>query len=162
MFLQVYKTYKILLNKRPFVKVAAEVNDAKWKYFKKCTSAKMGVAERDYFLQYIITILNTLMDVLVVLIQENNSEDKNSLNFINNRWCNLYDLWINSNKETALDDKWIISLWDQSIAKHPKNFKLIYKMFVLTTVIKAEVLRLSLQDYDSLPQYSSLFNQYKR
>ena len=161
MLFQVYKTYKILLNKRPFVKVAAEVNDAKWKYFKKCTSAKMGDAERDYFLQNITTIINTLMDVLVVLIQDSNTEEKNTLNFINNRWCNLYDLWQNSNKETALDDKWILSQWDQPAAKHPANFKLIYKMFVLTNAIKTEVLGLTLSDYTSLPHYCSLLNQCK-
>lgn len=123
----------------------------------------MAAAERDYFIENVHTCINMLVDVLIVLIQESSVEDVNSIQFINKRWCNLYDLWMNSNVETALDDQWITSMFDVTVSKQqPVNFKLVYKMFVLSNIIKAEILGLKLPSYASLPQYSYLYTQFKR
>ena len=100
------------------------------------------------------------MDVLVVFIKEYEPENVNPLKVINERWQNLNDYWINSNKNTALDTQWVISNLELPVAKQPENFRIIYKMFVLLCLIRAEVLMYPNQNFANLPRFSSLYMQF--
>lgn len=161
----IYTTYaNKLLKINEFAKVAAKVNSAKHKYLKKSlkfvTHKEIAIEEENYYSERIHTIINVFMDVLVVFIKEYEPENVNPLKVINERWQNLNDYWINSNKNTALDTQWVISNLELPVAKQPENFRIIYKMFVLLCLIRAEVLMYPNQNFANLPRFSSMYMQF--
>lgn len=159
---KIYLTYKRLLNKQDFTKIAVSVERAKLKYLKNTlSSSRMATEEENYYHQYFNKIVNILMDSLTMFIQTHESDRCNALRFINDRWQSLYEYWINDNKNTALDDQWIISIIKQPPSKQPSNFKVMYKMFVLCCVIRTEVLHYTKLNYDYLPQFLELYSQLK-
>jgi len=156
----VYKTYKRLLENRCFTNEVLNTNALKLKYFKTSLSPPpQKDEERDYFYKTFLNITNVLMQTLVRFVHSNESTDIMQLNFISNKWPSLNEYWRNSNKNTAFDDDWIRSLLKQPAPERPSFFKLVYKMFVLSWVIRHEVLGLKLPSYSTLPQFKQLYNQ---
>jgi hypothetical protein len=157
--IRVHRAYQLLLTKRCFMKVSIAVQSAKLKYLKKsvCTS-KFAVLENEYYENHVHTMINVFMDVLTAFVGENQTEEKDPTKFINDRWQSLYEYWINSNRNTSLDTQWILTNVGTS-NKHPENFKMIYKMFVLCCVIRWETLRVPKQNFSHLPQFSTLYAQ---
>lgn len=164
MCFQVYTTYNNkLLKINEFAKVSAKVNSSKHKYLKKSvTNKQTALEEENYYSEHINTIINVLMDVLVVFISEYEPENVNPLKVINEKWQNLNDYWINSNRNTALDSQWVISNLELPVAKQPGNFKTVYKAFVLICVIRAEVLLYPNQNFSNLPRFTSLYMQIQK
>ncbi len=157
--LQVYITYKTLLKKRSFMKEAAVVNATKLKCLNKAvSSSKLPEEETVYYNEFFNTIVNAFMDVTISFVTRNQHEAKTPLKYINEQWHSIYEYWMNSNKNTALDEDWVISTIKQPSSKQPNNIKLIFKMFVLRCVIEFSVLSLPRKLYPSVPMFSSLFD----
>ena len=101
------------------------------------------------------------MDVLVTFIIKNEPEITNPIKFINDRWQSTYHYWINANRNTALDEDWVITTISQPVANQPQNMKLVYKMFIFCNVIKTEVCHLPKENHSKLPQYNTIFARLK-
>lgn len=154
---RVYQSYKKLLNKRNFSVVATKAAANKLVYLKNSlASSKLANDERDYYYLHVHTMINVLMDALTLFVAE--SESTKPLKYINDNWPSLNEYWSNANRNTSLDDEWILSTIESS--KQPRNFKLVYKMFVLCCVIRSQVLGQPCPPpYSHLPQFSSLYSR---
>ena len=146
--------------KRIFVVTATKVNMEKLKYLKRSlTSPQTAHEEMIYYQEHIHKIINTLMDVLVTFIFENELNITDTQKFINDRWPSTYQYWINSNQNTALDYDWVLATMRLPTDQRPRNMKHIYKMFVLCNVIRSEVCHLPKENHFNLPQFKSMFAQ---
>lgn len=158
--IRVYRTYQTLLKKRSFMKVAALVNTTKMKYLKHSMStSKLALKEKEYYESHLHTIVNVLVDSLLAFVSVNETDAQDPEKFFSDRWQSLHEYWINSNKNCSLDIPWIVSSFETSSSRHPENFKLVYKMFVLCCVVRWELLRLPRQNFSHLPQFTSLYSQ---
>ena len=157
------RTYQRLLKKRIFIVTATEVNLAKLKYLKKSLAfSQMAYAEMTYYQEHIQKIVNIFMDVLIAFISQNEPENINPLNYIIDRWQSIYNYWINSNRQSALDDDWVVSTINQPSGKQPQNMRLVYKMFVLCKVIRTEVCHLPKENLSNLPQFNTIFARLRK
>lgn len=158
---RVYRVYKQLLNKRNFSVVAARVGGQKLIYFKRSlASNKMAHEERDYYYQHVHTMINVFMDALHSFVKEYESSSTKPSKYVNDNWPSLNEYWHNANRNTSLDDQWILATIDLASSKQPRNFKLVYKMFVLCCAIRREVFGQACPaSYSQLPQFSSLYSR---
>ena len=80
----------------------------------------MAYAEMTYYQENIQKIVNVFMDVLVAFISHNEPEIINPINNINDRWESTYKIYlINSNRHSALDDDWVLTIMSQQSGKQP-------------------------------------------
>ncbi len=150
-----------LLKNRNFSLVASRVAANKLIYFKKSlASSKLANDERDYYYQYVHTMINVFMDALTLFIDESAETTKSPLKFVNDNWPSLNEYWQNTNRNSSLDDQCILSMMESSSSqKKPRNLKLVYNIFVLCCVIRCQVLGQQCPaNYAKSPQFSSLYS----
>ena len=156
----IYTTYKSLLSNRLFMNEVLNVNSHTLKYFKLCVSqSQKSDEERDYFFEKFLNVTNLLMLPLLNFIRNCEPTDTVPLTFVSDNWPSLNEYWYNTNRNSAFDEDWIRSLMKLSAPARPLNFKLVYKMFVLSWVIRHEILGQKLPNYSTLPQFKQIYNQ---
>lgn len=154
---RVYLTYNSLLEGREFSKTAVTVNLGKIKFLKNWT--KPSGEEKAYFDCIFHKIINVFMDVLLAFVLLKEPGQIKPIRFATEKWPSLVEYWMNSNRNTALDDSYIIKTANLPVTKQPKDFKLEFRMFVLRCVILSELLHFSIPNYSSLSQFNVLYNQ---